>query len=178
MIRRPPSTSGFRSHSAMTDFEKRLEKAIERGQRASDERARVEALRALNEQELRRLHTQYRLELSERIEGCLQKIARHLPGFEMEQVVSERGWGAAVSRNDIELAAGRRAGTRFSRLEMTIRPLSEAYVLELAAKATVRSKEYFTRSHYQRLSDVDIASFTELIDLWVLEFAELYSAKS
>ena len=162
----------------MANFEERLEKAIDRGQRASNERAREEALRALNEQDLRRLHTQYRLELSDHIEDCLRKIIRHLPGFELEPVVSEKGWGAAVSRSDMELNAGRRRGTRFSRLEMTIRPLTEAYVLELAAKATVRNKEHFTRAHYQRLSDVDLASFTELIDLWILEFAELYAAKS
>ena len=70
----------------------------------------------------------------------------------------------------MELNAGRCHGTRFSRLEMTIRPLTEAYVLELAAKATVRNKDEFARAHYQRLSDVDLASFTELIDLWTLNW--------
>ncbi len=162
----------------MANFEQRLERAIERGQRASNERARAEALCVLNEQELRRLHAQYRLELSEHIEDCLRKIIRHLPGFDLEPVVSEKGWGSTVSRSDLELGHGRRPNTRLSRLEMTIRPLSEAYVLELAAKATIRNREHFTRTHYQRLSDVDLTSFTELIDLWVLEFAELYAAKS
>lgn len=161
-----------------TDFKKRLEKAIERGQRASDARAEAEARRRLSEQELRRLHTQYRITLSEHIEECLKQIVQHLPGFETEPVVSERGWGAAVVRDDIEVRSGRRPSTRFSRLEMVIRPLTSAFVLELNAKATVRNKEHFNRTHFQRLDEVDLTSFNELIDLWVLEFAELYAAKS
>ena len=74
----------------MTDFEQRLRKAIERGQRAGDARSRAEAEKAMSENELRRLHTQYRLELSERIEGCLKKLPQHFPGFRFESVVSDR----------------------------------------------------------------------------------------
>ena len=162
----------------MTDFNKRLEKAIERGHRASDARARAEAAKALSEQELRRLHSKYRLELSERIESCLKTLPNHFPGFRFETVVSDRGWGAAVSRDDVDLSAGRGRTNFFSRLEMVIRPRGEYNVLDLAAKATVRNKEFFNRSHYQRLAEVDIESFQELIDLWVLEYAELYSRKS
>ncbi len=162
----------------MSEFEKRLEKALERGRRASDARACAEAQRALTERELRRRHTQYRLKLSEHIESCLREIPDHLPGFQFEAVVSERGWGAAVTRDDVDLAHGPRPSTRFSRLEMTIRPISEAYVLELYAKGTVRNKEYFNRTHYQRLDEADLESFTELIDLWILEYAELYAAKT
>lgn len=162
----------------MKDFEKRLEKAIERGQRASDARARAEAQRALSERELHRRHTEYRLKLSEHIETCLREIPDHLPGFQIEPILSDRGWGAAVVRDDIEPGRGSRPVTRFSRLEMYVRPLSEAYVLELSAKATIRNKECFNRNHYQLLSEADLDSFTELVDLWVLEFAELYAAKS
>jgi hypothetical protein len=162
----------------MSDFEKRLEKAIQRGQRASDARAQAEAEKALTEQELRRLHTQYRLELSEHIENCLGKLPQYLPGFQYETVVTDRGWGAAVSRDDISIRPRQVRSTVFSRLEMLIRPLSDLYVLELAAKATIRNKEVFNRNHYQRLADVDQASFLQLIDQWVLEFAELYAGKS
>ncbi len=162
----------------MSDFEKRLEKAIQRGQRASDVRAQAEAEKALTEQELRRLHTQYRLELSEHIENCLRKLPQYLPGFQYEPVVTERGWGAAVSRDDISIRPRHVRSTVFSRLEMLIRPLSELYVLELAAKATIRNKEVFNRNHYEKLADVDQASYSELIDHWVLEFAEIYAAKS
>ena len=161
----------------MTDFQKRLQKAIERGHRASDARARAEAEKEVSEQELRRLHTQYRLELSEHVETCLREVAGHLPGFLFEPVVAERGWGAAVSRDDYQAGRGRAPAARFSRLEMLVRPVSEYFVLELAAKATIRDKECFNRSHYQQLAEVDLASFTGLVDLWVLEFAELYAAK-
>ena len=162
----------------MTDFNKRLEKAIERGQRASDARARAEAEKALSEQELRRRHSEYRLELSEHIERCLKTLPNHFPGFRFETIVSDRGWGAAVSRDDVDLRAGRGRTNFFSRLEMVIRPQGEYNVLDLAAKATVRNKEFFNRSHYERLAEVDIEFFQELIDLWVLEYAELYSRKS
>ncbi|MGQ9575497.1 MAG: hypothetical protein ACUVUC_09275 [Thermoguttaceae bacterium] len=162
----------------MTDFQNRLEKAIERGQRARQARARAEAERALSERELRRLHTRYRLELTEHIENCLREVPRHLPGFRFDPVVSDRGWGAAVSRDDLEPGRGRRPTAWFSRLEMLVRPVSESFVLELAAKATVRNKEYFNRTHYQPLAEVELSSFRELIDRWVVEFAELYAARS
>ena len=60
---------------------------------------------------------------------------------------------------------------------MLIRPASTYHVLDLAAKATIRNKELFNRSHFQRLAEVDLTSFTEMIDLWLLECAELYAAK-
>jgi hypothetical protein len=162
----------------MTDFEKRLHKAIERGQRAGDARAQAEAERAVNEQELRRLHTQYRIELSEHIERCLRSISQNLPGFRFETIVSERGWGAAVSRDDFVADRAHRRGNSFSRLEALVRPLSSYFVLEVAAKATIRNKECFNRSHYHRLAETDLACFTNMIDLWALEFAELYAAKT
>jgi hypothetical protein len=160
------------------DFQKRLEKAIERGYRAGDAKAEAEAKRRLGEQELRGLHTQYRLAICEHIEKCLRQLPDLLPGFDFELVVSERGWGAAVSRNDIVAAKGQRATTRFSRMEVVIRPINSYFLLEIAAKATVRNRELFNRTHYEQLADTDLASFTGLIDLWVLEFAELYASKS
>ncbi len=163
----------------MTDFQKRLEKAIERGYRASDIRAQAEAEKALSEQELRRLHTQYRL-------GAVG-AHRELPGrrgAEPARVSSWSRWSRSgagerwsAATTSKPAAAGSLAA-RFSRLEMVVRPVSEYFVLELAAKATIRDKEYFNRTHYQRLAEVDLASFTGLVDLWVLEFAELYAAKS
>jgi len=158
------------------DFQKRLEKAIERGERLGSARARAEAEKAVTQKEFARLHSQYRLELSEYIEGCLRQLADHFPGFRFETVVGEAGWGAAISRDDIKVRSGRRTNY-FSRLEMAVRPPSSYNVLDLAAKATIRNKEVFNRSHYQRLTEVDPTSFTELIDLWVLEYAELYAAK-
>jgi len=158
------------------DFQERLEKAIERGQRTSSARARAKAEKELTEKELARLHSKFRLELSERIEACLRQLADHLPGFRFETLVGEKGWGAAISRDDIKVRSGRRTNY-FSRLEMVIRPASKYHVLDLAAKATILNKELFNRSHYQRLTEVDLTSFNEMIDLWVLEYAELYAAK-
>ena len=58
------------------DFEQRLEKAIERGQRRGDAQSEEQARAAHSEEEFKRLHGQYRLELSDHIEesgaeGCL-----------------------------------------------------------------------------------------------------------
>ena len=160
------------------EFQQRLNKAIERGQRASSAQARAEAEKAVTEKELARLHSQYRLELSERIEACLRQLADRFPGFRFETIVNERGWGAALSRDNIELQPGRGRVSSYSRLEMLIRPASSYNVLDLTAKATIRNREYFKRSHFQRLTEVDLTSFTEMIDRWVLEYAELYAAKS
>ena len=162
----------------MTDFEQRLQKAIERGHRTGDDRARAEAEKAMSDAELRRLHTQCRLELSEHIESCLKKLLRPFPGFEFESVVSDRGWGAAVSRDDVKVGTRRQRTNYYSRLEMLIRPPGKYYVLDLTAKGTILNKEVFNRNHFQRLGEVDLTSFTERIDLWILEYAELYAAKS
>jgi hypothetical protein len=158
------------------DFQQRLQKAIERGHQAGDERAQAERDRVLNEKELQRLHTQYRLELSERIERCLAQVADQFPGFQLESVVGERGWGAAISRDDLRLARGGRS-SGFSRLEMYVRPYSSYHLLELAAKGTVQNREIFNRSQYHRLAEIDPTIFTEMIDHVALEFAEAYAAK-
>ena len=159
------------------DFQERLEKAIQRGRRSQDAAARERAEQALNEEELKRLHSQYRLELSEHIEGCLRQLPRHFPGFRFEALVGDRGWGAAVSRDDLSVTDGRRANY-FSRLEIVVRPFTKSHVLELAAKGTIRNKELFNRAQYQVLADVDVATFSEQVDRWILEYAELYAAKN
>jgi len=160
------------------DFQKRLDKAIERGERLSDVRTAAEAKRALTEKELARLHSQYRLRLSERIEGCVRQLADRFPGFRFETLLGEAGWGAAVSRDDVRIGRSKGRTNLFSRLEMAIRPANSYHVLDLAAKAAIHNREVFNRSHFERLSEVDLKSFEELIDLWVLEYAELYAAKS
>ena len=157
------------------DFNERLEKAIQRGHRLSDQRAQAAAREALSEEELRRMHSQFRLELSEHIEQCLRRLPDHFPGFRFETLVGERGWGAVVSRNDLRiLPEGRK--DFFSRLEMTVRPFSSYHVLELVARGAVANKEAFSRSQFQKLVEADIKTFRELVDVWVLEYAEQYAA--
>ncbi|MGA2618219.1 MAG: hypothetical protein ABSF26_11450 [Thermoguttaceae bacterium] len=158
----------------MTDFQQRLERAIERGQRTGQ--ARAQADRAWSEKELHRLHTQARLTLSEHIEQCLRQLADRFPGFRFETIVDGRGWGAAVSREDLRLQGADRRRTFFSRLEMVIAPVSAALIIELAAKATVCNRELFSRTHYQRLVELELTSMVETIDLWALEYAERYAA--
>src|SRR5271155_777919 len=145
------------------DFHERLEKAVRRGQRASDARARAHADQALSEEELKRLHSQHRLEFSEHIESVLQQIANQFPGFRFETIVGDRGWGAGISRDDLFLSSGKRTNF-YSRLEMTVRPFSHLHVVDLSAKGTIRNKESFHRSNYQPLGKVDPKSFNELID--------------
>ncbi len=159
----------------MPDFQKRLEKAIQRGQHALDARERERAEAALGEEELKRLHTQYRLELSEHVEACLRQLAQHFPGFRYETLVGDRGWGAALSRDDLAIRDGQREN-HFSRLEMGVRPFSTSHVLELTAKGTIRNKEIYNRTQYQLLADADVETFGEMIDRWILEYAELYAA--
>lgn len=157
-------------------FEDRLQKAIERGQRTSASQKEAELAQQMTEEQLKRLHSQYRLQLSEHIEQCLKKLPRHFPGFQFDTVVSDRGWGAAVNRDDVDLTNQNRRSL-FSRLEMVVRPFSSAQVLELTARGTIRNKEIFNRSHYQLLLDAAPDSFMELTDLWVLEYAEMYAAR-
>lgn len=162
----------------MSDFEERLRKAIDRGQTRSEDRQRAERAQALTEDQLKSLHSRYRLSLSEHIESCVKSLPNHFPGFRSETIYGERGWGAACSRDDIGQGAGGKAASFYSRLEMTIRPFSKLHVLELTAKGTVRNKEIFNRHRFEKLQDADPESFRELIDVWVLEYAELYAAKT
>lgn len=158
------------------DFEQRLQKAIQRGQHRADEKTRDARDKELSEEDLKRLHSQFRLTLSEHIESCLQKLPNHFPGFQYETIFGDRGWGAACSRDDLRLSGGRR-DSDFSRLEMTVRPLSSYNVLDLAAKGTIGNKETFNRSHFEVLADADIDKFVELVDIWVLEYVEQYAAR-
>ncbi len=157
------------------EFLQRLERAVERGHHASAAKAQQEAKRQLSEEECRRLHSPYRIELSEHIEKCLKQLPNFFPGFELSTLVSDVGWGAKVTRDDVGTGADHKRTNFFSRLEMGIRPFSSSHVLELVAKGTIRNKEVFNRTHFQRLEEADPDSFAELIDLWVLEYAELFA---
>jgi hypothetical protein len=159
------------------NFDERLQRAIERGSRAAQQRRGQEAAQALTEEQCKRLHSQHRLHLSDYIEKCLRRLPQHLPGFQYENVVSDRGWGAAISRDDADVLGGRPRSNVFSRLEMVVRPYSSGHILELAARGTIRNKEVYNRTQYQPLGEVDLEQFDNLVDLWVLEYAELYAAR-
>jgi hypothetical protein len=57
-----------------------------------------------------------------------------------------------------------------------VSPYNQYHVLDISAKGTVRNKEVVSRNHYQRLAEVDLQTFRELIETWALDYAELYSA--
>lgn len=157
------------------DFDERLEKAIARGEKVREAQEREAAGRALSEEEFKRLHSAIRLDLADHIEKCLQKLPDHFPGFRWESIVGDRGWGAACSRDDVALGDGGRRNW-YSRLEVTVRPYSSAHVVEIAAKGTIRNKEVFARSQFQKLTESDVHSLRDAVDLWVLEYAEKYAS--
>ena len=159
------------------DFKERLKKAADRGANIRDEQDRQEAAKTLNEEECKRLHSKYRLELTEYIENCLKQLADQFPGFHFEPVINERGWGAAASRDDMGVVEGRRDNF-YSRIELLVASFNKYHVFDLSAKGAIRNRESFTRNHYQLLSEVDMDSFTELVDLWVLDYAEQYAAQA
>ncbi len=138
------------------------------------------AEKAMTEEELRNLHTGYRLELSEHVESCLRQLVEHFPGFDISTVVSEVGWGAKIARDDYDAGGSTGPGrprNLFSRLELIVKPFNPSHIVELVAKGTIRNKEVFHRTHFQMLGRVDVDSFRELIDLWVLEYAETFAAQ-
>lgn len=160
------------------NFEERLQKAIERGTDRREQKSDQAKSAALSAEELKRLHSSHRLELSEHIEQCTTQVVNHFPGFESETIYGDRGWGVAISRDDFNASKRGERDNSYSRLEMTIRPFASYHVVDLAGKGTIRNKEVFNRNHFEKIEDVDVTTFRELIDAWVLEFAELYAAKS
>jgi hypothetical protein len=159
------------------DFDDRLRQAIERGHQRSEFLAREAAAKALTEEEYRRLHSTRRLKFSEHIESCLKRLSNYFPGFQYETMYGDRGWGGACFRDDLVISRSGRT-TTYSRLEVTIRPYSTLHVLDLAAKGTIRNREAFNRNYFEELSTADERKFEELIDTWVLEYAELYAART
>jgi hypothetical protein len=166
------------SAGRIMDFDKRLERAISRGESARSSKQRAQSDRELTDEQFHSEHTHCRLELSEQIEAGLRKLADYFPGFRFETIVSEDGWGARVSRDDIALGHGRSTGTEYSRMEIIVRPFSAAHIIEVVGKGTIRNKELFHRTNFQFLNQIDLQSLRNVIDLWMLEYAETYAARS
>ena len=161
----------------MGDFEERLKKAVQRGQERQRELAQRKAAQEMTEEEFRRLHQTYQLELSELIETCVKRIPDYFPGFQYELIYGERGWGAGCRREDLVITRETRS-EQFSRIELMVRPYSSLHVLDLAGRGTIRNQEVFNRNYFEKLGDVNLDKFKQLIEAWVLEYCELYAAKS
>ena len=158
-------------------FEERLQRAVERGSRTAAARDQAQSERTWTEEEFRNLHSRYRLELSEHIEECLRKMPDHFPGFRYSGVMSSDGWGAVITRDDVGQAPGGKVQNFYSRLELLVRPYSAVHVLDLSGKGTIRNKEVFHRSQFQRLQEANLDTFRELIDAWIVDYAEVYAAQ-
>ena len=157
-------------------FEDQLKKAIERGRGRNAQRKTSEAERRLSQEELKNRHNDFRLRLSEHIEGALRKLCEHFPGFQYETIYGSRGWGGAISRDDIRRDDSGRAGSFFSRLELTVRPLNEFNVVNIAGKGTIYNKEIFNWNDFKDIEEADFDEFVEKLDTWILQYAEQYAA--
>lgn len=158
------------------DFEKELEAAIQRGQgRSAQEEAQRQA-EQLTQDQIKRRHNDHRIHLSEHAEKGLKRLADHFPGFQYESVFGDKGWGGAIYRDDLGPGASGRSASFFSRLELVVRPLTSYAVVDLFAKGTIRNKELFSRNYFREIQDVDEAHFIDLIDRWILEYAEQFAA--
>ena len=159
------------------DFDERLKKAVQRGKLRGDEALRQQREKELSQQEIKQQHSKSRLQLSEHIEKCMQRLPNYFPGFQYETVYGDRGWGGACHRDDLDTTTSGRKGNLYSRLEITIRPMSKYPILEMVGKGTIRNKEIYSRSHFSELENVDLDVFMQLIDHWIIEFAELFAAE-
>jgi hypothetical protein len=159
------------------DFDSQLEAAIQRGQQRIESRVRSEREAELTIEEIRKRHTEFRLILSEHIETALKKLAHHFPGFRFETIYGSRGWGAAVFRDDIDRGANGKAGSFYSRLEITVRPLNEFNLVNITGKGTIRNKEVLDWNFYENISAARAEIFLQTTDRWILEFAELFAAR-
>ena len=160
----------------MTAFDDRLHRAIQRGRGTRAAQERLEGEKRATEEDLRNRHSELRLALCEHIETCLKRLVDHFPGFEFSTIVGEDGWGARISRDDLRLENGT-ASNEYSRLEMVIRPWSDAGILELVTRGTIRNRERLNRRSFRLLSEATEDGFREVIDGVVLEFAEQYAAQ-
>jgi hypothetical protein len=159
------------------DFESKLREAIERGQTRNAARTSAEKKEAMTKEEIRNRHNEFRLNLSEHIESSFKQLAAHIPGFEYKMIYGSKGWGGALSRDDIDRGPDGKAGSFFSRIEITVRPQNEFNVVNIVGKGTIRDKEIFNWNHYEDILASDQKAFTDMIDKWILQFAEAFAAR-
>ena len=161
----------------MSDFEDRLQSAIERGQRQGAAADDLQQKQQMSEQELRQRHTDFRLKLSDHIEQGLKRLPEHFPGFAFETIYGDRGWGGALYRDDLttERVSGR-GGSFYSRLEITVRPMTKYNLVEIAVKGTVQNKEVVSKNYFEEIQEAVLENFTAVVDNWIVLYAEKYAA--
>ena len=155
----------------MSEFEDRLKNAISRGANRAESLYSEAERKRLEAEELKKAHSKYRLELSDRIEIVVKKLIDMFPGFRYQS-----GWGSACVRDDLVIEKGSRTN-KYSRFEIVVRPVNEFNVLDIQAKGTIADKELMTRSLYQQIGQVEVEKFLKAIDDWAVSYAELYATK-
>ena len=91
-------------------------------------------------------------------------------------MINEDGWGARISRDDVNMTRGT-SRNLYSRFEMLIRPWSDANILELVTRGTIRNRESLNRNNFRLLHEATEDGFREVIDGLAVEFAEQYAAQ-
>jgi hypothetical protein len=160
----------------MSEFEDRLKKAVARGASRAESLQSAEERKRQEAEELKRLHTKYRLELSDHIEQVIRRLIDMFPGFRHQSVFGDAGWGSACVRDDLVIEKGNRSN-KYSRFEIVVRPVNDFNVLDLQAKGTIADRELMSRSLYQPIAQVDMARFQQAVDDWAVAYAELYAMK-
>lgn len=159
------------------DFESKLEQAIQRGQDRNAAKNDAQKKSKMSKEDMRNRYNEFRLNLSDHIEVGLKKLANHFPGFDYETIYGSKGWGGAMSRNDLDRGRDGKAGSFFSRIEITVRPQNEFNVMNIAGKGTIRDKEMFTWNHFEGILEAEQADFEKMVDNWILQFAEQFAAR-
>lgn len=160
----------------MSEFEDRLKKAVARGASRAESLQSAEERKRQEAEELKRLHTKYRLELSDHIEQVIRRLIDMFPGFRHQSVFGDAGWGSACVRDDLVIEKGNRSN-KYSRFEIVVRPVNDFNVLDLQAKGTIADRELMSRSLYQPIAQADMARFRQAVDDWAVAYAELYAMK-
>lgn len=158
------------------NFDDQLKQAIHRGQETASRNRDSSEQQALTADALRNMHNQHRLALSDYIETGLRRLVEHFPGFRYETIYGDRGWGGALFRDDITRIGGGQTGSFYSRLELTVRPLNEFNVVNIAGKGTIQNREYFNWNFFRDIPDVAIDEFEKQIDAWILVYAEKFAS--
>ena len=159
------------------DFEDQLEKAIQRGQQRITKREQDLKKKSLNADEMKHKHNDFRLHLSEHIEKTLKSLAERFPGFEYEIIYGTKGWGGAIHRQDLTRGRDGRAGSFFSRIELSVRPHNDYNVVNIAGKGTIADKELFSWNHFEDIDEATFEAFEEKLNNWMIQFAEQFAAR-
>ena len=80
-------------------------------------------------------------------------------------------------RQDIDRGPDGRAGSFFTRVEITVRPQNEFNVVNIAGKGTIRDKEIFSWNYFEEIEHAKQETFETMLDKWILQFAETFAAR-